>query len=193
MRGSTRPRSRTNRRGRSRRCRAERAGAAGGGHAPVRRCPGVCAAGHSGAGHGHPMAPPRTSPRTRAAAPAERRGGARSAGAHRAAEGNLEIWIPGNLRGCGARQVFRFSGFQVFTFPGPAPAGGVARGAASCSGTDREPRETGNLSIQNLSTVTGFQVLQIPRFPSVAALRRKRTSSGRLRPEAVVAITIATV
>ena len=29
--------------------------------------------------------------------------------------GNLEFWNPGNLRGCGARQVFRFSGFQVFT------------------------------------------------------------------------------
>ena len=80
--------------------------------------------------------------------PAECRGGARSArGAPGAGSGNLEIWNPGNLRGCGARQVFRFSGFQVFTLPGPAPAGGVARGAASCSGTDRERRETGNLSI----------------------------------------------
>jgi hypothetical protein len=54
--------------------------------------------------------------------------------------GNLEIWNPENLRGCGPRQVFRFSGFQVFTVSGPAPTGGVARGAASCSGTDRETR-----------------------------------------------------
>ena len=51
--------------------------------------------------------------------------------------GNLEIWNPGNLRGCGARQVFRFSGFQVFTLLGPAPAGGVAPGTESCSGTDQ--------------------------------------------------------
>ena len=47
--------------------------------------------------------------------PAERRGGARSARGRAPGSGNLEIWNPGNLRGCGARQVFRFSGFQVFT------------------------------------------------------------------------------
>ena len=103
--------------------------------------------GTRGRGMATPMALSRATPRTRAATPAERSGrGAVGAGRPRGS-GNLEIWNPENLRGCGARQVFRFSGFQVFTVSAPAPTGGVARGAASCSGTDRERRETGNLSI----------------------------------------------
>ena len=73
--------------------------------------------------------------------------GAVGAGRTARGSGNLEIWNPGNLRGCGARQVFSFSGFQVFTLPGPAPTRRRRRGAASCSGTDREGRETGNLRI----------------------------------------------
>ena len=83
-----------------------------------RRGPAVpeCAPGaHSGGrGMATPMARPAPSPRTRAADP---RGVARRSRRGRTARGsgNLEIWNPGNLRGRGARQVFRFSGFQVFT------------------------------------------------------------------------------
>ena len=104
----------------------------------VRAAPECAPAGHSGAGHGHPHGSAPQVPSDESGGPAEGRGGS-AVGAGRTAwrSGNLEIWNPGNLRGCGARQVFRFSGFQVFTLPAPAPAGGVARGAASCSGTDQ--------------------------------------------------------
>ena len=89
--------------------------------------------GTRGRGMATPMAPSRTSPRTRAATRRSVAEGRGRRGRTARGSGNLEIWNPGNLRGCGARQVFRFSGFQVFTLPGPAPAGGVGRGAASCS------------------------------------------------------------
>ena len=53
-------------------------------------------------------------------------------GAARTAREYLEIWKPENLRGCGARQVFRFSGFQVLTQ-------GITRGltVAAGAGIDR--------------------------------------------------------
>ena len=57
----------------------------------------------------------------------ESRNGAVGAGRTARGSGNLEIWNPGNLRGGGARQVFRFSGFQIFTLPGPAPAAASPR------------------------------------------------------------------
>ena len=80
---------------------------------------------HSGAGQGHPHGPRparhlERERRTCGAAGREAVG----AGLTARGSGNLEIWNPGNLRGCGARQVFRFSGFQVFTLSGPQPAAG---------------------------------------------------------------------
>lgn len=97
------------------------------------------------------MAPPRLAAARyvglTAATPRGARAGRGRRGAHRA--GGWGTWKSGILGTCGAagaRQVFSFSGFQVFTLPRPAPAGGVAGGAASCSDTDRERRETGKLS-----------------------------------------------
>ena len=89
-----------------------------------------------------PWPRPRASPRARAANP--RSGGAGAVGAGRTGRGsgNLEIWNPGNLRGCGARQVFRFSGFQVFTLSGPAPAAGRRPGRGWLQ--RRRPREARN-------------------------------------------------
>ena len=83
-------------------------------------------------GAGTPMAPAPRVTSGESGEPADRRGGRGRRVVRRS--GNLEIWKPGNQRGCGARQVFSFSGFQVFTPPRPHPAGGVVRGAASCSG-----------------------------------------------------------
>ena len=133
----------------SRRCRAERAGAAGGGRAPVRRWPrSARLRGTRGRGMATPMAPSRTSPRTRAATRGAAGRGAVGAGRTARGSGNLEIWNPGNLRGCGARQVFRFSGFQVFTLPGPAPAGGVAPGRGQLQ--RHRPREARNWKPEHL-------------------------------------------
>ena len=78
--------------------------------------PECAPAGHSGAGHGHPHGSVPHVTSDESGGPAERRGAARSVRRRTGAGGgNLEIWNPGNLHGCGARQVFRFSGFQVFT------------------------------------------------------------------------------
>jgi hypothetical protein len=71
-----------------------------------------------------PMGPPRASPRARAANPRIGGAGAVGAGCVGRVSGNLEIWSPGKLQGRSARQVFRFSGFQVFTLPVSAPAAG---------------------------------------------------------------------
>ena len=119
-----------------------------GGRARIAGSPEWARGRHSGEGHGHPHGSVAHDTPDESGDPAECRGRAPSARcAPRGGSGNLEIWNPENLRGCGARQVFSFSGFQVFTLSPPHPPGGVARGAASCSGTERERRETGNLSI----------------------------------------------
>ena len=114
-------------------------------HAPAPSRPGVCDCGALGGGAWSPpwLRPARHLGRERRPCGAAGREGGRR-GEQRAGKwepGNLESWEPAGLQGC-ARQVYSFSGFQVFTLPGPAPAGGVARGAASCNGPT-ERRETG--------------------------------------------------
>ena len=62
--------------------------------------------------------------------------------------GNLEIWNPESLRGCGACQVPRFSGFHR---PGPRPAlAAVRRGQTPARRDDSGHRE----ARQNLLTAT---------------------------------------
>ena len=133
---------------------------------PARRVPGVVASAPlGGEGMTTPMAPPRASPRTRAATRGAAGRGAVGAGGAGRRRGTWKS-DPGNLRGRG-----RAAGFQFFRIPGfhpPRPRTCRRRRPGRGQLQRDRPREPRNWKPEHLEiclTVTGFQVFQIPRFP----------------------------
>ena len=170
-----------------RRCRAERAGAAGGDHGPVHRCLGLRApAGHSGGGAWPPPWLRLARHLGRERRPAGCGGTARPRRAGERQPGILESWEPAGLRGCGAggwglgaAARGRFSAFQDSRFsPSPRRRRRPGHGQLQRDRT-REARNWKPKHLEICLTVTGFQVFQIPRFP--APLRS--AGSGHRRAE----------
>ena len=94
-----------------------------------------------------PWPRPRASPRARAANPRSVGEGRGRRGARRAGEwhpGNLESWEPAGLRRAAGFQIFRIPGFHP---PRPRTCRRRRPGRGHLQWTDRETRETGNLSI----------------------------------------------